>query len=161
MFTLTADTFTKFTAGLILAVFLIPTAAQGDDFTPQRGEASRYLEYERQLNAILKTRRDEEKTFIAAVVKKVQEGKIPAKLVNTSFDWVRKKRPDTKYPFIYFERVLRLQADRLNLKDEIPAFDFSIYRTSVGNQTTSQRGMAGQVTELRERLKLTPGTRRR
>jgi hypothetical protein len=88
---------------------------------------ARFIEYERQLNAMLKTRRDEEKQFVAEVINQIRLEKIPSKLVTTSFEWVRNKRPDTEYPFVYFERVLRLQAKRLQLGNEIPAFDYRIY----------------------------------
>jgi hypothetical protein len=100
------------------------TETPSDDTPASR---ARFLEYERQLNAMLKTRRNEEKEFIALVVNQIRLQKIPTKLVNTSFEWVRNKRPDTKYPFVYFERVLRLQATRLDLGKEIPSFDYAIY----------------------------------
>jgi len=96
---------------------------------PEDSQAVRaqFIEFERQLNAMLKTRRDEEKQFVGLVVNQIRLGLIPSKLVSTSFEWVRNKRPTTKYPFVYFERVLRLQAGRLGLASEIPPFDFSIY----------------------------------
>jgi hypothetical protein len=86
----------------------------------------RFDDYEAKLNAILKTRRDEEKQFVSEVVDGIEQGTIPEKLVETSFKWVGNKRPDTNYPFIYFERVLRLQAKKINV--QIPEFDYSIYR---------------------------------
>lgn len=107
---------------------------------------ARFIEYERQLNAMLKTRRDEEKLFVAEVVNQIRLKKIPSKLVSTSFEWVRNKRPDTKYPFVYFERVLRLQAKRLQLGQEIPKFNYRIYSQptdpvarleSVGNEAAT------------------------
>ena len=94
----------------------------GTNFTP-----GQFIEYEQQLNALLKTRRQEEQDFIAQVVQQVRRGRIPSKLVSTSYGWIRTKRPGTKYPFIYFEKVLRLQANAANLGNEIPNFDLSIY----------------------------------
>ena len=88
---------------------------------------AQFIEFERQLNAILKTRRAEEQEFVGQVVNQIRLGLIPSRLVTTSFKWVRNKRPTTKYPFIYFERVLRLQAERIGLADQVPPFDFSIY----------------------------------
>ena len=144
----------------IATVTGLAAPASADDFTPSPGERARYVEYERQLNAILKTRLDEEKMFVAEVVDQVRLGKIPSKLVNTSFDWVLKKRPNTNYPFVYFERVLRLQADRLGIEDEVPEFDYDVYRTSAGQSQPSARGLAGQWTEFRRKLRVTPGIRR-
>ena len=101
--------------------------AQANELDDSREVNSQFFEFERQLNAMLKTRRDEEKEFIGIVVNQIRLGRIPSKLVSTSFEWVRNKRPTTKYPFVYFERVLRLQASRLGLEGEIPPFDFAIY----------------------------------
>lgn len=107
--------------------------------TGSRASDAQFLEYERQLNAMLKTRRDEEKEFVGLVVNQIRLGRIPSKLASTSFEWVRNKRPTTKYPFIYFERVLRLQAERLELEDEIPLFDLSIYSEPTQTQTNAAR----------------------
>lgn len=94
-------------------------AAQPDAFFEQ---------YERQLNAILKTRRDEEKQFVKAVVDQVRAGNLTTRLVNTSFKWVRKKRPHIDYPFVYFQRVLRILAKQQRVESAVPPFDPSIYR---------------------------------
>jgi hypothetical protein len=102
--------------------------AIGQTFTPENFTDQRFLQYEQQLNAILKTRRDEERQFINELVLKVREGKLPSKLIQTSFRWVQKKRPQTNFPFIYFEKVLRLQADRAGIANTIPAYNFDIYR---------------------------------
>ena len=88
---------------------------------------------------MLKTRRDEEKEFIGLVVNQIRLGRIPSRLVSTSFEWVRNKRPTTKYPFVYFERVLRLQAGRVGLENEIPPFDFSIYSETNVTQSNASR----------------------
>ncbi len=104
-----------------LGAALWPMSAHSQDF-----EKLSLEEYEKRLNAILRTRLDAEKEFVKQVVQLVREEKLPRKLVDTSFKWVRNKRPDTNYPFVYFERVLRLQAHRL--KFEIPPFDYDVYR---------------------------------
>jgi hypothetical protein len=144
-----------FSVGLtLLATLLLFTdRVQGQSskdkniFDPRNSNTNYLEEYERQLNAILKTRRDEEKEFVARVIQKVKEEKIPTYLVDTSFQWVRNRRPDTDYPFIYFERVLRIQAESLNLQDEIPPFDLTIYDQSAGQRRASQQFDAGRPTE--------------
>jgi hypothetical protein len=88
----------------------------------------RFEDYEERLQAILKTRRDEERNFVQEVVAKVKAGDLPERLVETSFKWVLNKRPDTKYPFVYFERVLRLQAKRVDLESQVPRFNYNIYK---------------------------------
>ena len=83
------------------------------------------VQLERQLNAILKTRRPEEKAFVKEVVKGIEDETIPRRLVNISFKYVRNKRPYTRYPFVYFVRVLQI----VGAKEEvtIPKFDFKIF----------------------------------
>lgn len=66
-----------------------------------------------QLNAGLKTRRDVEKQFVDKVVKLVQTGKLPVKLVVETMQYARQK--PTKHPFQYFQRALALRAARLNV----------------------------------------------
>ena len=115
----------------ILAVFVfLLVIGTGNRFVQAQQEFSELSleEYEKQLNAILKTRLPEEKKFVSLVIEEVRKGRISRKLVDTSFKWVRNRRPGTRYPFVYFERVLRLQAKRLNKK--IPPFDYSIYSDS-------------------------------
>lgn len=97
-------------------------------FAPENFTDARFLQYEQQLNAILKTRRTEERKFISDIVANVRAGKLPSKLIQTSFRWVQKKRPTTNFPFIYFERVLRLQATKAGIPDTVPPYDFAIYR---------------------------------
>lgn len=67
-----------------------------------------------QLKSGLKARRDVEFQFIAHVVKLVQDGKLPVKLVVETMQYARKK--PTKYPFQYFQRALSLRAARLGVR---------------------------------------------
>ncbi len=125
----------------IVAVFTVGKAqlVKADDYDPAKFNPSQFIEYERQLNALLKTRRDEEKLFVGQIVAQIRLGKIPSKLVQTSYQWVRNKRPDTNYPFIYFEKVLRLQAAKLKLEGEVPRFDYSVY-LSAGQRASNSSG---------------------
>ena len=124
-------------AFLLGSVLLDCQVCQGQDFSsepfsretfkPETFTQKRFDQYEQQLNAILLTRREEERLFISQLVARVRTGQLPSSLVQTSFQWVYKKRPRTKFPFIYFERVLRLQAARADIAEVVPPFDFSIY----------------------------------
>lgn len=104
-------------------------------------------QYEQKLNAILKTRSDQERVFVAQLVANVQAGTVPIKLVSTSFRWVQQNRPLSNYPFIYFEKVLRLQADKIGVVDAIPPFDFEEFRSS-GQRVPGQQLNAGQRTDI-------------
>ncbi|MFT5302844.1 MAG: hypothetical protein ACI87E_004032 [Mariniblastus sp.] len=132
-------------AVLVSSTALVPSA-HADDYMPETFTAAQFAEYERQLNAILKTTRDEEKVFVAKIVLLVRLGEIPSRLVSTSYQWGLKNRPDTNYPFIYFEKVLRIQAKAISLDEKIPAFDFKIYR-SAGQRAAGQNKSVGQRTE--------------
>ena len=71
------------------------------------------ISLEDQLNTGLKTRRPEETAFVEGVARLVNEGKLPRKLVDSTFTWAVRRRQT--YPFPAFERALRLQADRLGV----------------------------------------------
>lgn len=148
--------------GLYVAVLLVLVGSvdsnrslQAQTFKPENFTDQRFLQYEQQLNAILKTRRDEERKFVNDIVTKVREGKLPSKLVQTSFKWVQKKRPNTNFPFIYFEMVLRLQAERAGIASAVPPYDFGIYRQfdngvrrfdRGGSRTAQGPGLSGDQT---------------
>ncbi len=92
-----------------------------------------FVQYETQLNAILKTRLEQEKEFVKGIVDQVRAENLSTRLINTSFKWVRNKRPNVKNSFIYFERVLRILANRQGLGEFIPEFDPKVYSlTSTG-----------------------------
>ena len=116
-----------FACSIIVCLLASSHPSQADELSATNFTPDQFIEYEKQLNALLRTRRDEEQVFIRSVVRQVRLGRIPSRLVSTSYGWVRNNRPTTNYPFIYFERVLRLQATAINLGNEIPSFDTSIY----------------------------------
>lgn len=104
-------------------------------------------QYNRQLQAVLKTRRVEEQEFVARVVLLVQQEDIPKNLVDSAWLWVRSKRAGTRYPFIYFERVLRLQGEKVGVA--IPPFNRNVYNSTSWKQ---QRIEQAQVPEQKKRL---------
>jgi hypothetical protein len=71
------------------------------------------ISLEDQLKTGLKARRPEETEFIEEVARLVNTGKLPRKLVDSTFMWALRRR--TNYPFPAFERALRLQADQLGV----------------------------------------------
>lgn len=91
------------------------------DDVPEEG----FEKYEARLNAVLLTHRTSEKEYISKIVKGIKDKKIPLSLVDESWLWVRDNRPRTRYPFVYFAKILKLQGERMKVK--IPEFDFSIY----------------------------------
>ncbi|MDA7878931.1 hypothetical protein N9B09_01515 [bacterium] len=148
---------------LLIACFGIsltmPMAGYGDDFLPESFTNAQFIEYERKLNALLKTRANEEKKFVNQIVMQVKLGKIPSRLVSTSYQWGRTKRPNTNYPFIYFEKVIRIQAKAMKLGKEIPPFDYSIYKSDGQSKAGSESAASQDATTKRSLFKLRPGNR--
>ena len=100
------------------AVFLLMTLAlSGVPGTWGRAEepvgGAEVISLEDQLKTGLKARRPEETEFIDEVARLVNTGRLPRKLVDSTFMWALRRR--TNYPFPAFERALRLQADQLGV----------------------------------------------
>jgi hypothetical protein len=117
--------------GNLRAQELATTAAEA---TSEDEVELRFRDYEAKIQAILKTRLNEEKAFVTSVMEKVRAGEIPEKMVETSYKWVLNKHPDSNYPFVYFERVLRIQGDKAGI--EIPPFDYEVYRQRLGRRSS-------------------------
>ncbi len=66
-----------------------------------------------QLKSGLLVRRPEEHLFIDRVVRMVEQDRLPVDLVKSVFQWARKKKKNT--PFPYFEKALRLRAAELGI----------------------------------------------
>lgn len=96
-----------------------------------------YELYERQLKSVLKTRLEEEEEFVNDVVDLVRQEKLPKVIVDRAWLWVRNHREASRYPFVYFERILRLETEKLEI--EIPEFDRSIYSQARRNTVTRKR----------------------
>lgn len=71
---------------------------------------------EDQLNAVLRSRRPEEFKFIADVVAMVENDTLPLELVTSTFLWVKNKKKKEKFPWVYFERALRVRAARIGIR---------------------------------------------
>jgi len=71
------------------------------------------LTFKAQLEKGLKARRPSDFEFIGTVVSAVDNGTIPQKLVNETFDFARSK--SAQYPFIYFQFALRKRAAKLGV----------------------------------------------
>ncbi|MBL8889000.1 MAG: hypothetical protein JNL67_03410 [Planctomycetaceae bacterium] len=72
----------------------------------------------------LQPRLPEEHKFIAELIQLVEQGNLPEPVVNEAF-FYSIQRYGGPMPFPYFERILRIQAERL--KAQVPAFDRTVY----------------------------------
>lgn len=102
---------------LFSILFTVLTGAQVAKLYGQFGQPRRYrdgiqVNFKQQLEQGLYARRPEEFEFIARVVRMVDENQLPRQLVESTFQWARKKRP---YPYVYFERGLKVRAARLRI----------------------------------------------
>ena len=78
---------------------------------PARDDA--IVSLETRLKQGLQARLPSENAFVDVVVEQVNAGRLPRKLVDTTFLWAVQR--GHAYPFPRFERALRLQAARLGL----------------------------------------------
>jgi hypothetical protein len=97
---------------LVIAIALSALPGAGGRAEEPVGGAE-VISLEDQLKTGLKARRPEETEFIDEVARLVNTGKLPRKLVDSTFMWALRRR--TNYPFPAFERALRLQADQLGV----------------------------------------------
>ena len=112
------------TSVIILAICLFAIAGSASQASAQDVINNRIPTLEERLNFGLKTRRPTEKAFIRQVVALVDAGTLKQKVVDESFFWVRRemeksKRGDptarkhiSKYPFIFFQRIVKLNAKK-------------------------------------------------
>ena len=109
----------------VLLCSLLGPLAFGDDSAAVKSDMQKY---EVQLNVTLHTRLDAEKAYVHEVIELVRLGRLPRKLVDKAVFWVRNHVAYDNYGFVYFERVLRRQAQQL--KFPVPAFNYDVYDTS-------------------------------
>ncbi|MCE9605839.1 MAG: hypothetical protein K8U03_13165 [Planctomycetia bacterium] len=69
--------------------------------------------FKQQLEKGLKARRPSDFTFIQTVVANIDNGSIPQKMVNETFDYARSQ--SSHYPFIYFQFAIRKRAAKLGV----------------------------------------------
>lgn len=69
----------------------------------------------------LKARTPSEVLYLDQLSLAVDQGSVPADLVDGTFFWVRRHKMNTNFPFIYFERIMRLQAAKANIT--IPTYN--------------------------------------
>lgn len=116
--------------GIIVAIVAVvfggvtgpaPVAAQEVQAAASQGQVGADVQkLGDQLKARLYATRDDEKAYIDAVVKLVDQGKLPRSLVQSTFQWARFKKPR---PIIYFFKALEIRAEKMGLKT--PEFEIT------------------------------------
>ncbi len=95
---------------LLMSLAAASLSARGDDLPP----AGRTVGLEDRLKAGLRAQLPAEEDFIEKVVLLVRTGKLPGKLVDSTYIWAIERRKE--YPFPAFEKALRLQADKIGVR---------------------------------------------
>ncbi len=95
---------------LFFALAAAPLASRADDLPP----AGRTAGLEDRLKAGLRAQLPAEEDFIEKVVMLVRTGKLPGKLVDSTYIWAIERRKE--YPFPAFEKALRLQAQKIGVR---------------------------------------------
>jgi hypothetical protein len=96
---------------LAISILAIPIAAARAD---EPAAAGRRTALEDRLKTGLRPRRPEEIGFIEDVAQLVRMGRLPEKIVDSTYLWAIQRQ--RKYPYPLFERALRIQADRLGVE---------------------------------------------
>lgn len=99
---------------LVIAAMLVGTAGPADSaIAVGFNDASADVPLADRLKAGLRARRPEEQDFLDGVARLVDTGRLPRKLVDSTYMWAIRRRQD--YPLPAFERALRLQSERLGV----------------------------------------------
>jgi len=94
------------------STFVPPDTVTGGTVTTPAGQVNLFALNDMLVKG-LKATREDEKLYIAEVVRLVGEKKLPVALVYASFQYARKRRPD--YPFPYFRYSVKTLAKRKNI----------------------------------------------
>ena len=99
-------------AALTAAVLSILVSGFGRADSPSidRGGVASLAE---RLKTGLRVKAPRDVAFVETVAERVREGRLPEKLVDSTYLWA--VRRGKKYPFPAFEHVIRLQADKLGV----------------------------------------------
>jgi hypothetical protein len=96
--------------------FLAPAAAHSvapDERDAATEEGKVEVTLEDRLSTGLKARRPEDVAFVEHVAEMVRAGRLPAKVVDSTYLWAIRRRQ--AHPFPAFQKAIRLQADRLGI----------------------------------------------
>lgn len=100
-------------AGLLLAITAGPIRA-GDGGDEVAGETKTEASLADRLTTGLRVRRPEDVEFVERLAEQVRRGRLPAKLVDSTYLWAIRRRQT--YPFPAFQRAITIQADRLGIE---------------------------------------------
>ncbi|MFM8734260.1 MAG: hypothetical protein ACKOC8_03590 [Pirellulales bacterium] len=94
---------------LLVASTMTPPASAAEQ--PETVGAAATLEDRLKTGLRVKAPRDMQ--FVETVARRVREGRLPARLVDSTYTWAIAR--GRKHPFPAFEHVIRLQAQKLNV----------------------------------------------
>jgi hypothetical protein len=103
---------------LVANIAVAQDAGVTEPLATEAGGGIIVADLEQQLTAGLKLRRDQEKAFVDAVISHVEQKRLPVSLVKSVFHWSRRKNPKVPYP--YFERAMRLTAEKIGVEIVVP-----------------------------------------
>jgi len=109
-----------FVTFLLLAMGIIAAPAVSQTTSNIGPAQGRQVSLQQQLTAGLKVITNADKAFINRVVLAVEQGRLPRKLVDSTFLWSRYRAARKSYtrrlrPIVYFQPALTLQAKRIGI----------------------------------------------
>ena len=99
-------------ACLLLTVVVSAIQAATTTNTGNSSSSAQVATLKEQLESGLRARRPQEFAFIQRVVTMVDRKQLPLKVVKSTFQWARRKKP---YQYPFFERALKIRAARLGI----------------------------------------------
>jgi hypothetical protein len=100
----------------LLAIWAMPAVAHGASpsaVTAPAALADGIENLKKTLAEVLRARRPQEFAFLDRVVELVDQGTLPRSLVESTFNWARKK---PRHPFQYFEFGLKARAKEIGIE---------------------------------------------
>jgi len=94
----------------VLVSLMIAGLGHADSPPTDRGGVASLAD---RLKTGLRVKAPRDVAFVETVAERVREGRLPEKLVDSTYLWA--VRRGKKYPFPAFEHVIRLQADKLGV----------------------------------------------
>jgi hypothetical protein len=97
---------------MAIALSLVAVTVRGHD-EPATDDGGGVAALSERLKTGLRVKAPRDVAFVETVAERVREGRLPEKLVDSTYLWALRR--GKKYPFPAFEHVIRLQADKLGV----------------------------------------------
>ncbi len=99
----------------LLAIIAFGLLAQTSDQASGQSVDPNVATLKQRLVSGLRARKPSEKAFLNKLATEVTQKTVPKQLVDNTFFYVQSRYRKHNFPFIYFEKILRIRAKKLNV----------------------------------------------